>query len=189
LKQLSSPQTLYYPPGYGGSLNTGLGAGLLSRIFHVTGRETFSDFRALPFSTQVQTIAEDLQSQFWHADARVICNSFGAYLFLHAQSLMQQFIGKVLLLSPIVGEFRNEETRTGFSPPQPTKLFELAHAGKFSTPSNCEIHVGSDDWQSRSDAVQEFGRLTGVPVHVVQGRGHDLGKDYVGPLLDTWLGD
>lgn len=189
MKPLNCPQTLYYLPGYGGSLNTGLGGGLLSRGLQVTGRETRGDFRALPFSTQVQTIAEDLQAQFWHADALVICNSFGAYLFLHAQSLMLPFIGKVLLLSPIVGEFRNEETRTGFSPPQPTKLFELAHASKFFTPSNCQIHVGSEDWQSRPDVVQEFGRLTGVPVHVVPGQGHDLGKDYVGPLLDAWMGD
>lgn len=178
---------MYYLPGNGGSLNSGLGAGLLSRGLHVTGRETRGDFRALPFSTQVQTIVEDLQNQFWHQEACVVCNSFGAYLFLHAQSLMPSFIGKVLLLAPIVGEFSNVETGTSFSPPQPTKLFELAKSGQFFPPTRCEIHVGSEDWQSMPDAVQEFGRLTGMPVHVAPGRGHDLGKDYVGPVLDTWL--
>lgn len=35
-----------------------------------------------------------------------------------------------------------------------------------------------------TEVVTEFGKLTGVAVIVVQGRGHDLGKDYVGPLLD-----
>jgi pimeloyl-ACP methyl ester carboxylesterase len=187
VKNITNDHLVYYLPGYGGSLSTGLGAGLMQRGLTITGRETRDEFRTLPFSTQVQTIVEDLQAQFWHPDAQVICNSFGAYLFLHAQSQMPPYVGRVLVLSPILGEFNNVETSTGFSPPQPTKLFELAQSGQFHPPASCEIHVGSDDWQSRPEAVREFGRLTGVPVHVVDRRGHDLGADYVGIVLDAWL--
>ena len=117
----------------------------------------------------------------------MICNSFGAYLFLHAQLQLRSFIGRVLLLSPIVGEFTNEQTQMGFSPPFPTALRDRAECGQFNTPSACEIHVGEKDWQSDPNNVQWFGRLTGIPVTVVPEAGHNLGAAYVGAVLDKWL--
>lgn len=45
-----SRQTVYYLPGFGGQLATGLGQGLMDRGFDVTGRETRGDFRDLPIS-------------------------------------------------------------------------------------------------------------------------------------------
>ena len=99
----SSLQTIYYLPGYGGQLATGLGRALMDRGFDVTGRETRGDFRSMPFDEQIQTVMRDLQDHFWREQAQVICNSFGAYLFLHAQTEMASFPGRVLLLSPIVG--------------------------------------------------------------------------------------
>jgi hypothetical protein len=93
----------------------------------------------------------------------------------------------VLLLSPIVGEFTNAQARTSFSPPRPTRLKDLAEAGHFKVPRQCEMHVGEEDWQSIPANVQALGRLTGISVIVVPGGDHDLGKDYVGPLLDQWL--
>ena len=77
---------IHYFPGHGGTLGTGLGEGLLSRSYEVTGRETLGDFLMLPFEDQVETVAADLQGHFWREDAQVICVSFGAYLFLHAQA-------------------------------------------------------------------------------------------------------
>jgi hypothetical protein len=186
---MASPETkvIYYLPGHGGQLATGLGQGLMDRGFDVTGRETRGDFRALPFDEQVRTIMDDLQGHFWHGQAQVVCNSFGAYLFLHAQAQMPSFPGRVLLLSPIVGEFTSDHTHTTFSPPRPGRLKELAEAGQFNTPNCCEIHVGEEDWQSIPTNVQALGRLAGIPVTVVPKGGHNLGKDYVGPLLDRWL--
>lgn len=183
----SAMETVYYLPGAGGQLATGLGQALLDRSFDVTGRETRGAFRSLPFEEQVQCVVEDLQTHFWREQAKVICNSFGAYLFLHAQAQMPAFVGRVLLLSPIVGEFSSEETRTTFSPPRPQRLRVLAEAGQFNAPAQCEIHVGEEDWQSIPANVEAFGRLTGIPVTVVPQGGHNLGKEYVGPLLDRWL--
>ena len=180
-------QVVYYLPGHGGQLATGLGQGLLDRGFNITGRETRGDFRTLPFDEQVQTIMDDLQGHFWHEQAQVVCNSFGAYLFLHAQAQMPAFPGRVLLLSPILGEFTSDQTLTTFLPPRSKKLKELAEASQFKAPACCEIHVGEADWQSIPANVQAFGRLTGIPVTVVPQGGHDLGKAYVGPLLDRWL--
>lgn len=180
-------QTIYYLPGFGGQLATGLGQGLMDRGFDLTGRETRGDFRLLPFVEQVQTVMHDLQDYFWQEQAKVVCNSFGAYIFLHAQAQMPAFPGRVLLLSPIVGEFTNELARTSFSPPRPNRLKELALAGQFTAPVSCEIHVGEEDWQSIPANVEAFGHLTGIPVTVVPKGQHDLGKEYVGALLDGWL--
>ena len=180
---------VYYLPGFGGQLGTGLGQGLLSRGCEVTGRETRGTFKELTFQQQVDAIAEDLQQHFWQEDSYVIANSFGAYLFLHAQAQMPPYIGNLLLLSPIVGDFRNEQVNMGFVPPFPEKLLQLAEAGEFPKPLKCQIHVGTEDWQSVPANVAKFAALVGIEVKLVQGAGHMLGKDYVGALLDEWLRD
>jgi hypothetical protein len=173
--------------GMGGHLDTGLGQALLSRGLEIKGRELSGEFRKLDFQKQVDLVADDLQSHFWHEDARVIANSFGAYLFLHAQVQMKPYIGRVILLSPIVGEFSNEDTRMNFVPPRADKLQLLADAGSFPIPIHCEVHVGSEDWQSNPVNVTAFGLILGIDVTVVPNAGHMLPKEYVGNLLDKWL--
>jgi hypothetical protein len=177
---------IYYLPGWAGHLSTGLGKALMDRGFDLTGRETRDNFKALSFTDQVETVKEDLLNNFWTEDSHVIANSFGASLFLHAQASLEPYPGKVLLLSPIVGGSAYEETGRFFSPPQEYKLSKLAEAGHFPVPMNCEVHTGSEDWQSHSDAVTKFFGLLGVMVVVAEGRGHSLGEDYVGALLDSW---
>jgi hypothetical protein len=186
---MTAMEVVYYLPGAGGQLATGLGQALRDRGFNVTGRETRDEFRKLGFEDQLQIIHADLQSHFWHEQARVVCNSYGSYLFLHAQSQLAPFPGRVLMLSPIVGEFTSDEARTTFSPPRPTRLKELAETGQFPAPARAEIYVGSEDWQSIPANVQAFGALTGIPVTVVPDGGHNLPKAYVGGLLDRWLKD
>jgi len=181
------PSTIYYLPGHGGRLDTGLGRALLSRGFDVSGRQTIGDFKALPFSEQIATIAEDLTASHWHTDARVIANSYGAYLFLNAQTLLKPYIGKVLLLSPIIGEFSNEDTRMGFIPPYAGRLVQLAERATYPTPQQCEIHVGALDWQSNPANVARLADLLGLSANVVPGEGHVLDKAYVSKLLDRWL--
>lgn len=178
---------VYYLTGMGGRLDTGLGQGLLSRGCEISGRELVGEFRKLDFQKQVDHIVDDLKGSFWHEDARVIANSFGAYLFLHAQAQMPPYIGRVILLSPIVGEFGNDETKMNFIPPRAEKLFRLAKAGTFPLPKQCEIHVGAEDWQSNPVNVTAFGELLGIDVTVVPNAGHMLPKEYVGGLLDKWL--
>lgn len=180
-------RTIYYLPGHGGRLTTGLGVGLAARGLEVAGRETVGDFRRLRFSEQVSVITEDLQEYFWRPDSRVVANSYGAYLFLHAQASLPPYPGQLLILSPIVGDFASAINRTVFSPPYAARLQSLANAGAFPAPRNAHIHVGSDDWQSVPEHVKEFGRLTGIPVTVVEGAGHMLPREYVGRVLDEWL--
>jgi pimeloyl-ACP methyl ester carboxylesterase len=153
----------------------------------LAGRETVGDFRNLRFMDQIETVAEDLQAHFWRENAHVVANSFGAYLFLNAQSLMPAFPGKVLLLSPIVGEFAKPDQLTHFIPPYPTRLMNLATAGKLPVPAQAEIHVGSEDWQANPEQVSRLAELIHIPVHVVAGNGHMLDHSYINGLLDRWV--
>jgi len=178
---------IYYLPGMGGSLNKGLGQGLKNRGLEISGRETIGEFRKLRFQDQLDIICEDLVREFWTKESRVIANSFGAYLFLHAQTQMDSFPGSVLILSPIVGEFGDEETKLNFIPPRSGRLFELAQTGSYPTPANIQAHVGSEDWQSNPNAVSKLGQLLSFAVTVVPGGGHNLGVIYVSNVLDRWL--
>ena len=74
-----------------------------------------------------------------------------------------------------------------FISPQAEKLFELAKAGSFSSPLNCEMHTGSEDWQSHPKNVTAFGEMVSIKVNVVDGAGHSLLKAYIGSVLDKWL--
>lgn len=181
-------ETVYYLPGHGGLISTGLGQTLIERGYDVTGRETVGEFKSLGFQVQVQTVASDLREYFWREDARVIANSFGAYLFLHAQAIIgEPYIGKIVLLSPIIGEFANDDEARpmNFIPPYAEKLLELASTGEFPIPVKCEIHTGSEDWQSCANS-KAFGAMVGIKIHVVEGAGHMLSKEYVSGVLDQW---
>ena len=116
---------------------------------------------------------------------KVIANSFGGYLLLHALAKLPPYIGKILLLSPIVGEFSSEEISMGFIPPYADRLSELASTNQYPAPMNCSFHVGSEDWQSNPENVTVFARALGLPVTVVPNAGHQLPKEYVSLLLDN----
>ena len=182
---------IYYLPGHGGVLQKGLGAALLARGHEVMGRETVGEFNRLPFGQQVEVIAQDLMAHFAQSDAQVIANSFGAYLFMHAQAQMPPFAGRVLLLSPIVGEFGSDElqgkTHLNFIPPRADLLYEMAKNGTYPIPQNAEFHVGSEDWQSNPTNVLALAQMWGVQAHVVPGSGHAIDRGYITQLLDRWL--
>ncbi len=180
-------QAIYYLPGRGGRVDEGLGLALQSRGLTVHGRHLFGEFQRLRFSDQIQVIAEDLKHGFWNKNALVVANSFGAYLFLHAQTLLDPFPGKVLLLSPIIGATAAPGNGPRFSPPFAERLLQLAQGGELTIPSQCEIHVGEQDWQCQPERVQIFGKLTGMPVTIVLKGGHLLSHAYVGEMLDHWL--
>jgi hypothetical protein len=118
--------SVYYLTGMGGLLTEDLGAALISRGLVLDGRALSGEFRELDFRPQVEFVAEDLTTRHWSENGIVIANSFGAYLFLHAQSQLPPYIGRVVLLSPIVGEFSDEDGLKNFVPPRASRLQELA---------------------------------------------------------------
>ena len=178
---------IYYLPGIGGRLDAGLGEELLRRGFALSGRETIGAFKKLRFGEQVDAVKQNLVEGFWRPEARVIANSFGGYLFLHAQLELTPFPGRVLLLSPVIGSTVQSATGMRFFPPRADVLKQTAQAGRFLKPHNIEVHVGEEDWQAGPQALVAFCKDCGIDVHVVPGRGHMLGADYVGSVLETLL--
>lgn len=178
---------LYYLPGRGGRLETGLGMELINRGYSLSGRELLGTFSRLRFSDQVERVAQDLQERFWHDAAQVIANSFGAYLFLHAQALLPPYIGKVLLLSPVVGSVTDKQTMTFYRPPRAGQLEQLVLDGTYPVPTSCRIYVGGNDWQANPESIAAFANPLGIDVTVVAGAGHMLDKAYVRSVLDDWL--
>jgi len=178
---------VYYLPGHGGRITNGLGQALARRGYEVVGRENLGEFKKLNFSDQVNAIAKDIKEYFWHEDAKIIANSFGGYLLLHALSKLKRYIGTALLLSPIVGEFSSKKIRMGFIPPYANRLYELASTSRYPIPMNCSFHVGSEDWQSNPESVSQFAKMLALPVTVVPNAGHKLPTEYVSFLLDSLL--
>jgi hypothetical protein len=66
---------------------------------------------------------------------------------------------------------------------------KLAQEGKYPMAKHCEIHVGELDWQSNPESVTALVKLTGWDVTVVKDAGHMLPKEYVGAVLNGWLGE
>ena len=186
--QLLHSDPIYYLPGRGGRLDRGLGEGLATRGYQVEGRETRGAFARLGLAAQRTKIAADLKDKHWRAEARLIANSYGAYLFLQAQTLLPPFPGKVLLLSPIIGPASPPGLNTRFIPPSYDGFAKLISGCLLPVPNDCAIHTGANDWQCPLKEAQRFAKLTGIALHVVPDAGHMLGADYVGPLLDRWLG-
>ena len=170
-------------------MSTGLGQGLRDRGFSVVGQESRGVFLKLTFQQQSDAICRDLQEDFWHEGARLVAVSYGCYLYLHAQIEMPVFPGRIMLLSPVLGSAYAASVGISFYPPRADRLSEAVEAQCFPTLSQAEIHVGSEDWQSNPDAIWKFGEAFSIPVTIVPGKGHMLGSDYVGQLLDRWLSD
>jgi hypothetical protein len=168
----------------GGRLHTGLGQALQEKGFRVLGRELVDDFRILQFQQQIECVVNDLLTYFWHKDSYVIANSFGAYLFLHAQTQLFPYAGKVTLLSPIIGEFAITKSQLNFIPPRSSKLFEIARTGQFPILNQCQVFIGSQDWQSNPENVNTFCQLLNIKLTVVQNARHSLPKEYVSSLLN-----
>ena len=178
---------VYYLTGMGGRLVEGFGAALLSRQVQLDGRELSGEFRKLDFQSQVDLVAADLRARHWTEESLVIANSFGAYLFLHAQSELPQYVGRVVLLSPIVGEFGDSEAMMNFIPPRANRLFDLVSEGRFIVPNRLEIYVGQEDWQSNPANVHRLFQHTEATITVVPNAGHMLPKEFVGKLLDRLI--
>ena len=179
--------TIYYLTGRGGQLDKGVGEGLLGRGYNLRGREMSGKFDTLPIQNQIDLVTQDLQDGFWQKESKIIAVSYGAYLLLHALSDLEPYIGSILLLSPVLGGITSGEAMRYFSPPRADKLQHLISEGTFPKPSKIEIHVGDNDWQSPYQRAEQFALSMGGECFVVPHTRHQLGREYVSPVLDSWL--
>lgn len=179
---------IYFIPGRGENIASGLGQIIASLGFIVQGREIIADFARLGFSEQLILIQSDLQSAFWHSEAVLIGRSFGAYLLLHTLTEMESFSGKVLLFSPVLGAGLSKDRLFGSIPPRAKRLLKLAESGEFPTPRYLEIHTGTEDNGCDPRLAERFAYLIGnTNLFIVRGAGHQLGENYLRNALEKFL--
>jgi predicted esterase len=184
---------IYLIPGRGDKLNDFIGNTLIEMGFEVYGREILSDFARLHFPQQLEIIKNDLKSQFWHQDAIIIGDSYGAYLLLQALVELAPFPGCILLFSPVLGKAIDKKNFIISSPPRSKKLLQLAEQKKFPIPRYLEIHTGAKDNGCDPQLAKKISALiTGSKIYIVEGEGHRLNKNYIKNILaklktsDVW---
>jgi len=159
---------VYYLPGRGGSVESGLGEWLTANTNCVAGRSLDAELKGLEFNEQVDFIERDIL----HGPAAVVASSYGAYLFLHALSRVAAFEGHIYLISPILGPAIGEGHY--FRPPQSKYLAGLIEQNKFPRKLCITAIVGSEDWQSQPKRVCNTMDALNGTARVIEGAGHRL---------------
>ena len=185
-------QTLYYMPGRGGRLDRGLGPALAQRGFDVFGREitaqtgqsTGNPFAALSFEQQVQVVAHDLNTLVSEENPCVIGNSFGAYLIVHALLQAENFVGRCLLLSPVLGPCRLSGLY--FRPPKAGQLQKAIERGAFQHVA-IDIVTGELDAQSPRALCEQLTANAKGQLQIIEGEGHRINPVVIEGVLDLWL--
>ncbi len=75
----------------------------------------------------------------------------------------------------------------GFYIPRTYSLWHADEQGRPALLGRIEAQFGEDDWQPEPQALVSLCNTTGIEVYLVPQRGHLLGADYVGALLNRWL--
>lgn len=166
--------TVYYLPGRGVRLTGGLGS-FLSGFGIVVGRELTVDFAKLSFGEQVDLVRADLSGQ----DYLVVANSYGCYLLLNALFELPGHEGKILLLSPVLGDAENPETGMVYCPPRAQRFMESLRSGRLRLGAAIHVLVGSEDWQCNREALGLLKGLDDVYVKEVEGEGHRIPSSVV----------
>lgn len=90
----------------------------------------------------------------------------------------------MLLILPILGAVRSEARM--FKPPL-SKVMEHAIDNGLIPEINLTILVGSEDWQSPKDRCEALCDAVKGKLIISRGSGHDLGREAVVNVLNTWL--
>ena len=183
---------IYYVPGRGGRLNSGLGLELSARGYDLIGREIAgpgprdqsNPFASLSFQQQVEVIQHDLQTHFWTPEALVIRNSFGAYLIAHSILRLGEFPGKCLFLSPVLGAVKASGML--FKPPQCGVLKDAIENRSFPS-IILDIVVNSRDEHFLPEVAEKLDQLIKGNITIIDDQGHRLSHGVVKAKLDQWL--
>ena len=183
---------IYYCPGRGGRLNSGLGLEISARGFDLIGREIAgpgprdqsNPFASLSFQQQVEVIQHDLKTHAWTRDALVIGNSFGAYLIAHSILQLGYFPGKCLFISPVLGAVKT--TGMLFKPPKSGALKDAIESQSFPS-IMLDIIVGSRDEHFLPEFAKKLNQETIGSIELIDGEGHRLNHEILKSKLDQWL--
>jgi hypothetical protein len=175
-------------PGRGDKLNDFIGSSIADMGFEVYGREILSNFAQLHFPQQLQIIKNDIKTLFWCEELNLIGDSYGGYLLLHALAELAAFPGRILLLSPVLGQAIDKQNLFMSRPPRAKKLLQLVKTQKFPVPKYLEIHTGAEDKGCDPILAKKISSLlTNSKIFIIKGEGHRLNKTYINGVIRKFI--
>lgn len=184
---MTSDQRVIYITGRGGDANKGLGAYLKTLDTNRIGLSMNSQFLKLDFQNQVDVVSK-LIGEFDSSNTRIIANSYGAYLCLHALIDAPSYLSHFLLLSPAIGAALNEQTLAYSRMPGCQKYNFAVAEERLTKPASLAIYIGDKDDGYDPQLFSDLCSALDVgPHYVVEGQGHSLGNIFVQKLVSQFL--
>jgi pimeloyl-ACP methyl ester carboxylesterase len=184
-----SAKEIYFLPGRRSKIDEGTGELILNLGVNVVGREILGDFEVYPIKKQLELICNDIKSNFWGKEHKIIGRSYGGYLAMHAlmEFLPQKYPGKVLLLSPVLGRSDTKVLNYGSRPPRANKILEYAKAG-YLEGLDIEIYTGDKDGGCDYTLAEEiFSYIKSSKLHIVKGATHYFDEKLTINILKDFL--
>ena len=177
--------SILYITGRNGHLQRGLGEYLNRLTGSFSGISLDPVFLLQPFNEQVARIQSAIESP---TDYKLVANSYGGYLLLHALIDRTKIEHDVLLLSPVLGKAISLESMSFSRPPGANRLLEALEQGRIAKPRYIEIHTGEVDHSCCPLLAAKFAE--GIPadrLELIPGQGHRIDRPIVQGIIDDFI--
>ena len=180
-------QRVIYITGRGGDANKGLGEYLKTLHANRIGLSVNSQFLQLDFQNQINVVSK-LIGEFDSSHTRIIANSYGAYLCLHALIDAPSYLSHFLLLSPAIGAALNEQTLAYSRMPGCQKYNFAVAEERLTKPASLAIYIGDkDDGYDPQRFTDLCVALATGPHHLVENQEHALDKVLIQKIVGQFL--
>ena len=176
---------ILYITGRNGHSHRGLGKYLNSLTGSFSGISLDPVFFTQPFDEQVAKIQTAIELS---VDQKIVANSYGGYLLMHALVDRSEVGHDVLLLSPVLGKAISLESMSFSRPPGANRLLEALEQGRIAKPRHLEIHTGEVDHSCCPLLAAKF--ADGIPAdrfELIPGQGHMIDQPIVQGIIDEFI--
>jgi hypothetical protein len=177
--------SILYITGRNGHFQRGLGEYLNSLTGSFSGISLDPVFLRQPFDEQVAKIQSAIESP---TDYKIVANSYGGYLLMHALIDRSEVGHDALLLSPVLGKAISVESMSFSRPPGANRLLEALEQGRIAKPRHMEIHTGEVDHSCCPLLAAKFAE--GIPAdrfELIPGQGHMIDRPIVQGIIDDFI--
>ena len=177
--------SILYITGRNGHFQRGLGEYLNSLTGNFSGISLDPVFLRQPFDEQVAKIQTAIESL---TDHKIVANSYGGCLLMHAL-IGQVAVGHdILLLSPVLGKAISLESMSFSRPPGANRLLEALEQGSIAKPRHLEIHTGEVDHSCCPLLAKKSAES--IPAdcfELIPGQGHMIDRPIVRGIIDDFI--
>jgi pimeloyl-ACP methyl ester carboxylesterase len=176
---------ILYITGRNGHSHRGLGKYLNSLTGSFSGISLDPVFLRQPFDVQVANIQTTIDSP---VDHKIVANSYGGYLLMHALIDRPEVGHDILLLSPVLGKAISLESMSFSRPPGANRLLAALEHGRIAKPRHMEIHTGEVDHSCCPLLAAKFAE--GIPAdrfELIPGQGHMIDRPIVQSIIDDFI--